>query len=416
MLGVREIESSTRTTHWRGTYDEDPHLRGDSSRCAANAAWPDMAEDNSAHPASGTRTGSLEPLELLYEEAGRPSFGLPPALATAYSGDLGFTAPCVYANFVASIDGVVALGPEHPSSGSAISGHEPADRFVMGLLRACADAVLIGAGTLRATPRHRWTPDHVYPQAASDFAELRRSLRRATQPQLVVVTASGEVPTENPALQSGALVATTADGARRLEGRLPPTCAISTAVEGSTLRMADVLATLSAQRHISVLTEGGPQLIGHLLGEGLLDELFLTTSPVLAGRAGTSRPGLRTRTAAEPAGVGRADQRPATGLIPVPALPPSDPPRRPWPIDPGRGARPHVRLQAEDIAPPALTPSAPRARRVSEITRTSTDTLGATPPREPAVGTCTSAASTGRIAPAERAVPGHHRPPRGDGP
>ena len=42
--------------------------------------------------------------------------------------------------------------PEYPSSGSAISGHDPADRFVMGLLRACADVVLIGAGTLRATP------------------------------------------------------------------------------------------------------------------------------------------------------------------------------------------------------------------------------------------------------------------------
>ncbi|MDK1347708.1 dihydrofolate reductase family protein [Streptomyces sp. 378] len=251
-----------------------------------------MAERSTAPPVAGTQTGSLEPLELLYEEAGQPSFGLPATLATAYGGDLGFTTPCVYANFVASLDGVVALGPEYPSSGSAISGREPADRFVMGLLRACADAVLIGAGTLRATSRHLWTPDHVCPQAAPDFRELRHSLKRATRPQLVVVTASGDVPTEHPALQSGALVATTADGARRLEVRLPPTCAILTAVEGSALRMADVLAALHAQGHTAVLTEGGPQLIGHLLGEGLLDELFLTTSPVLAGRAGTSRPGV----------------------------------------------------------------------------------------------------------------------------
>jgi riboflavin biosynthesis pyrimidine reductase len=198
----------------------------------------------------------------------------------------------VYANFVASIDGVVALGPEYPSSGSAISGRKSADRFVMGLLRACADAVLIGAGTLRATPRHRWTPDHVCPQAAPDFAELRRSLRRATQPELVVVTASGDVPTEHPALQSGALVATTLDGAGRLDGRLPAACTLLTAGEGSTLRMADVLAALHAHGHTAVLTEGGPHLIGHLLGEGLVDEVFLTISPVLAGRTDTSRPGL----------------------------------------------------------------------------------------------------------------------------
>ncbi|TPQ21977.1 RibD family protein [Streptomyces sporangiiformans] len=251
-----------------------------------------MAEDSAGHPVGGTQTGLLEPLELLYEETGRPRFGLPPALATAYGGDLGFTLPCVYANFVSSIDGVVALGPEFPSSGSAISGREPADRFVMGLLRACADAVLIGAGTLRATPRHLWTPDHVCPQAAPDFAALRRSLRRATQPELVVVTASGDLPTQHPALQSGALVTTTLDGARKLEGRLPAACTVLIAGEEPTLRMADVLAALHAQGHTAVLTEGGPHLTGHLLGEGLLDELFVTTSPVLAGRTGTARPGL----------------------------------------------------------------------------------------------------------------------------
>ncbi|MGH9068223.1 MAG: dihydrofolate reductase family protein [Acidimicrobiales bacterium] len=41
-----------------------------------------------------------------------------------------------------------------------------------------------------------------------------------------------------------------------------------------------------------VLSEGGPSLLGHLAAEGLVDELFLTVSPVLAGRADTSHPGL----------------------------------------------------------------------------------------------------------------------------
>ncbi|MDQ0687379.1 riboflavin biosynthesis pyrimidine reductase [Streptomyces achromogenes] len=252
-----------------------------------------MAEDSAGHPGGGTQTGLLEPLEVLYEEAGQPRFALPPAIATAYGGDLGFALPCVYANFVTSIDGVVALGPEYPSSGSAISGREPTDRFVMGVLRACADAVLIGAGTLRATPGHQWTPEHVCPQAAPAFAELRRNLRLAAQPKLVVVTASGGLPTEHPALQLGALVVTTVEGAGRLEGRLPA-CTTLTAGEGSVLRMADVLAVLHSRGHTAVLTEGGPRLIGNLLREGLLDELFLTTSPVLAGRAETSRPGLIT--------------------------------------------------------------------------------------------------------------------------
>lgn len=41
-----------------------------------------------------------------------------------------------------------------------------------------------------------------------------------------------------------------------------------------------------------VLTEGGPRLLGQLAADGLLDELFLTISPVLAGRGDTARPGL----------------------------------------------------------------------------------------------------------------------------
>ncbi|WP_079148010.1 dihydrofolate reductase family protein [Streptomyces agglomeratus] len=250
-----------------------------------------MAEDSTARPVAGTQPGSLEPLELLYEEAGQPSFGLPATLATAYGGDLGFTTPCVYANFVASLDGVVALGPEYPSSGSAISGREPADRFVMGLLRACADAVLIGAGTLRATPRHLWTPDHVCPQAAPDFRELRRSLKRATPRNwLWSQRAAMCPPSTQPCSRARSWPPPrTAPADSRAACRQP---ARYSPRSRTRLRMADVLAALHTHGHTAVLTEGGPRLIGHLLGEGLLDELFLTTSPVLAGRAGTPRPGV----------------------------------------------------------------------------------------------------------------------------
>ncbi|MGP3981011.1 dihydrofolate reductase family protein [Streptomyces sp. KR80] len=248
-----------------------------------------MAGHDAAAPGPGTPAEALKPL---YEEPGLPRWGLPSTLAALYSGDLGFTEPCLYANFVTSLDGVVALGPEFPSSGSAISGREPADRFVMGLLRACADAVLIGAGTLRATPGHRWTPEHAYPAATTDFAELRHSLRRTTEPDLIVVTASGDIPADHPGLRAGTLIATTTAGARRLDGRLPAACTILAVGEGPGLRMADVLDAVRARGHTIVLTEGGPRIIGQLVGDGLLDELFLTVSPVLAGRADTTRSGL----------------------------------------------------------------------------------------------------------------------------
>ncbi|MGH3193636.1 MAG: dihydrofolate reductase family protein [Streptosporangiaceae bacterium] len=247
-----------------------------------------MAGERTSRP----RDGLPAPLARLYERAGLPAWPLPPVLAEVYGGDLGFRRQCVYANFVASLDGVTALGPEYPSSGSAISGHDPADRFVMGLLRACADVVLIGAGTLRATPGHLWTPAHVCPAAADGYAAFRRGLGRDRDPLLAVVTARGDVPAGHRALRAGAFVLTTAAGARRLRGRLPPACTILDLGERPELPPAAVLAAVRDRVGGVVLTEGGPRLLGQLAAGGLLDELFLTISPVLAGRGDTPRPGL----------------------------------------------------------------------------------------------------------------------------
>ncbi|MFE1914605.1 dihydrofolate reductase family protein [Streptomyces anandii] len=243
--------------------------------------------------APDTAPGTLptELLEVLYESPGLPHWRLPPALTALYGGDLGFTDPCLYANFV-SLDGVVALGPEYRHSGSTISGREPADRFTMGLLRACADAVIIGAGTLRASPRHHWTPQHVHPSAATDFAELRRRRNHITDPELVVVTARGALPADHPALQTGALVITTTTVAAHLRSTLPANCTILAAGQGPALSMRDVLDAAHDRGHRTLLTEGGPYLVGQFMGDGLLDELFLTTAPVLAGRADATRPGL----------------------------------------------------------------------------------------------------------------------------
>ena len=74
------------------------------------------------------------------------------------------------------MDGIVALGGE-VESGGIVSGHSEADRFVMGLLRACADAVVVGAGTFRKTPNHLWTAEHIYPSRPVHLANCARSRR-----------------------------------------------------------------------------------------------------------------------------------------------------------------------------------------------------------------------------------------------
>ena len=107
-----------------------------------------------------------------------------------------------------------------------------------------------------------------------------------------MVTARGGVPAGHPALRGGALILTTAAGARRLHGQLPPACTIVDLGDGPELPSAEVLAAARARGGSMVLTEGGPRLLGQLAAGGLLDELFLTVSPVLAGRGETARPGL----------------------------------------------------------------------------------------------------------------------------
>ena len=102
----------------------------------------------------------MKPLERLFEREGLPCFGLPAELAAAYGGDFGLGRPELYANFVASVDGVVAL-PGAGESGQRVSGGDEPDRFIMGLLRAAADAVLIGAGTFRTAVGDLWHPEAV---------------------------------------------------------------------------------------------------------------------------------------------------------------------------------------------------------------------------------------------------------------
>jgi riboflavin biosynthesis pyrimidine reductase len=233
----------------------------------------------------------MEPLSRLFERAGLPAFGLPRGLEALYGGDLGFAAPRVYANFVASVDGVAAL-PVAVESGALVSGGSEADRFVMGLLRACADAVLIGAGTFRKAPGSLWRPEAAWPAGAAEFAELRARRGQRPSPPLALVSASGELDVTQPAL-ADAFIVTTPAGEARLRGRLPPGARVATIDRGpggGPIRMRAVLALLGAEGLGTVLTEGGPLLAAELAADQLLDELFLTVAPALFGRfAGDAR-------------------------------------------------------------------------------------------------------------------------------
>lgn len=225
---------------------------------------------------------------LLDRSDGEP-VPLPPSLRERYGGELRFPQRgWVFANFVSSIDGVVSLDVPGSAQASKISHGDPNDRFMLALLRAAADAVIVGAGTLRKEGGGLWTPEHVLPECAADFAALRRAMGKRDRLLMVLVTASGDLDLRAPALAEGApvLVLTTEAGARRL-AKAPPHLDVRARDRWSAADMVAVSAQVAGGDRI--LTEGGPTILGQFLRERALDELFLTVAPRLVGRSQLAR-------------------------------------------------------------------------------------------------------------------------------
>ena len=73
-------------------------------------------------------------LRLLWERGDLPHGDLPGELRELYGGGLGFDGPCVYANFVETLDGVVAV-PGLEQANALVADSSEDDKFLMGLLR-----------------------------------------------------------------------------------------------------------------------------------------------------------------------------------------------------------------------------------------------------------------------------------------
>src|SRR6185437_10041505 len=155
------------------------------------------------------------PLHTLFASDRGAAIPLPPRLARLY-GSFHLRVPRsghhVFGNFVSTLAGVVSLGSRGHSGGGDISGFSAQDRMVMGMLRAVADVVIVGSGTLAADPAHVWTPGSIYPELASDYRRLRRVLGNGEAAMNVVVSATGNIDLRLPVFASGlvpALILTT---------------------------------------------------------------------------------------------------------------------------------------------------------------------------------------------------------------
>jgi riboflavin biosynthesis pyrimidine reductase len=198
----------------------------------------------------------------------------PPDLAGLYAYPDAAAAgrPWVRANMVESADGAAAVDGLSGGLGG------PADREVFGLLRALAGVILVGAGTARA---EAYRPARV----AARWAALRAG--RPDTPPIAVLSGRLDLDPAGPLLAEApggartiVITAESAPAARRAEVARQADVIIGGEHEVSA---AAAVSALARRGYREILAEGGPHLLGQLAAAGLIDELCVTISPVLAG-------------------------------------------------------------------------------------------------------------------------------------
>lgn len=202
--------------------------------------------------------------------------------------------PWVRANMVIALDGSARGGDGR--SGSISS---PADRSVLKLLRATCDALVVGAGTVRA---ENYGPPRVAPQ----FAAHRRALGLPELPMMVIVSNNLSVPADAPVFSRGrgtTVVLTSQNSDQQRRDELSEVTDIEV-FEGASVSPTQALTWLRGNGWRRILTEGGPSLLGEWLPH--LDEMCLSISPLMVGATSPPLPApdlLAGRILAAPLGV-----------------------------------------------------------------------------------------------------------------
>jgi riboflavin biosynthesis pyrimidine reductase len=177
--------------------------------------------------------------------------------------------PSLRVNFVSSLDGAGTLD----GKSAGLSG--PEDKRVFGILRMHCDALLVGAGTVREEGYH-----------AVRLDQQRRRWRLAHGmsefPTLVIVSGRCDLDPAQPALADAPVRPVILTRAGADPGALADVADVIRAGDGQVDLVAAV-GQLRERGFAQILSEGGPTLFGSLTAAGLVDELCLTVSPLLAG-------------------------------------------------------------------------------------------------------------------------------------
>jgi riboflavin biosynthesis pyrimidine reductase len=193
----------------------------------------------------------------------------------SYPGQAAGVPYWLRANMVTSLDGAATVG----GRSGGLSGR--ADQQVFALLRALADVIVVGAGTART---EGYRPARPRTEGVR-WAWLREG--RTPSPPIAVVTRRLDLDLESPLLTAApdharTIVITTEAAPPGRRGQAAATAEVIVAGRDSVDIVAAV-AALAGRGHRRILTEGGPYLLSQIIEAGLLDDLCLTLSPLLAG-------------------------------------------------------------------------------------------------------------------------------------
>lgn len=173
-------------------------------------------------------------------------------------------------NFVASLDGAVEVGGRSGPLGG------PADRAAFMAMRAVADVVLVGAGTVRAE-------DYGPVRLIEEVQERRIRRGQSPRPPLAVVSARGDLSPAARLFEADRdVIVFTTEAVAEARRDLADVAEIVPCGSGG-VDVSIVLAELRRRGMGRILCEGGPALTRSLFAAGLVDELCLTLSAVLAG-------------------------------------------------------------------------------------------------------------------------------------
>lgn len=176
--------------------------------------------------------------------------------------------PLVAMNFVATVDGRATIEGRSGPIGSE------SDTAMLAGLRTRFDAVMIGAGTMRAERYGRLV-------AKQETRERRERTGLAPEPLMVLISGRLDLPWDAPLFSEGGevLIFTAA------ETEPPETVsAVEIVRHEGAVNLGEAMRHLRQERDIrALLSEGGPHVHEQMQADGLVDDLFLTISPKLSG-------------------------------------------------------------------------------------------------------------------------------------